>query len=321
MDAVPEGPRCAGVDVAAERRDGQVRPMGVAWAAAKDPSGQAAVAARLAELGVALVVVEASGGYERPLAAELVAVGGRWRGSTRAWCAPSPRRSANWPRPMRWLRRGWPRMARRSGPRGPLAAAAAQAVTALVARRADLVAIQAGEKPRLGRASGAVRPSIAAHLGWLTERVGARDRPIAALIAAHATWHAAATLRLTAPGVGAVPAATLGAAVPDVGQRAHAQIAALVGGAPRNRARGTARGPRTCWGGRAEVRRVRCRPPGTARPHDPGLRALRARLVAAGTRKTVAVVACRPTVLTILTPMLRDRAPWTDPTPYATPVA
>ena len=320
MDAAQEAPRFAGVDVAADRLDVHVRPGDVAWAAANDPDGQAAVAARLAELGAALVVVEASGGYERPLVAEVAAAGV-------AVAVANPRQVRAFAKAIGQLAKtdalDAAVLARygeaiRPSPR-PLADAAAQELRDLVARRADLVAIQAGEKQRLGRASGAVRASIAEHLAWLKERVGALDRRIAALIAADATWRATATLLLTAPGVGAVTAATLVAALPELGKLDHGQIAALVGVAPRNRDSGKTRGVRTCWGGRAEVRRVLYPAAGTAVQHDPALRAFRARLLAGGKRKKVALVACMHKLLTILNAMLRDGAPWAAPDPAAPP--
>src|SRR5215218_5369842 len=64
-----------GIDVAAAHLDIAVRPGGAAWRAANDPAGQAAVAERVAAVGPALAVLEASGGYEAAVAAELRAVG------------------------------------------------------------------------------------------------------------------------------------------------------------------------------------------------------------------------------------------------------
>ena len=322
MDASQGAPRFAGVDVSADRLDAHVRPEGLAWAEANDPAGQAALAARLAELGVALVVVEASGGYERPLAAELAA-------RDLPVAVVNPRQARDFAKAVGQLAKtdalDAAVLARygeaiRSEPR-PLPDAAAQELKDLVARRADLVAIQTGEKQRLGRTAGAVRASIEEHLAWLKPRIAELERRIAALIAANAAWKATAALLMTAPGVGPVVAATLVAELPELGKLTHSEAASLVGVAPRNRDSGKLRGTRSCWGGRAEVRRVLYLAAGTAVQHNPVLRAFRDRLLAGGKRKKVALVACTHKLLTILTAMLRDGTPWTAPAPATTPAA
>ena len=63
--------RFVGIDVAAAHLDVAVAPDGLAWRVGNDPAGIAELAARLAQLAPALVVLEASGGYEAPAAAEL----------------------------------------------------------------------------------------------------------------------------------------------------------------------------------------------------------------------------------------------------------
>ena len=56
--------------------------------------------------------------------------------------------------------------------------------------------------------------------------------------------------------MGRVLSHTLVADLPEWGTLNRQQIAALVGVAPLNRDRGTLRGKRTVWGGRAQVRAV-----------------------------------------------------------------
>jgi len=58
------------------------------------------------------------------------------------------------------------------------------------------------------------------------------------------------------PGLGPGCARTLGLDRPAVGPRSRQRLAALVGVAPCNRDRGTLRGRRTIWGGRAPGRAV-----------------------------------------------------------------
>lgn len=319
MDAAQEAPRSAGIDVAADHLDIHVHPDGLARTVANDPAGQAAAAGRLAELAVALVVVEATGGYERPVAAEVAA-------------ADVPVAIVN-PRQLRAFAKAIGRLAKtdrldaallaqygdavRPVPR-PLPDAATHHLKELVARRADLVAIQTAEKQRRGRASGPIRAGIEEHLAWLKPRIAACEREIAALIAADDAWRATAAVLTSTPGVALIAAATLVANLGELGQLSRHEIAALVGVAPLNRDSGTRRGQRACWGGRAEVRRVVYLAAGSAVQHNPVLKAFRARLLAKGKRKKVALVACAHKLLTILNAMVRDGEPWAASPPTST---
>ena len=112
------------------------------------------------------------------------------------------------------------------------------------------------------------------------------------------------------PGIGPVLALTLLADVPELGRLSHGQIAALVGVAPRHRDSGAQRGRRAVWGGRAAVRTVRYLGTLRATRCHPVMHQFDERLVAAGTAKTVARVACRHKVLTLLNAMVRHQTPW-----------
>ena len=314
MDTMPDPARYAGIDVAAARLDVHVRPAGLAWTASNDPAGQRAVAQRLAELGVTLVVVEATGGYERPVAAELAT-------------ADVPVAVVN-PRQVRAFAKAIGQLAKtdaldaavlahygeavRPEPR-PLPDAQTQHRKDLVARRADLVAMQTAEKQRRGHATGAIREGIEEHLTWLKTRIKALEQEIAALIKANDAWTATATLLMSTPGVALITTATLLANLSELGQLSRQEVAALVGVAPLNRDSGAMRGKRACWGGRGEVRRVRSLAAGTGVQDNPTLRTFRERLLAQGKLKKVALVACAHKLLTILTAMVRDGQPWTDP--------
>jgi transposase len=316
----PSPARVAGIDVAAARLDVHVRPDGLAWSAANDPAGQAAVARRLAELGVALAVLEASGGYERPVAAELAA-------AQVPVAVVNPRQVRAFAKSVGQLAKtdaldaallAWYGAAIQPQPR-PLADETARRLKDLVARRADPVGMQAAEKQRRGRAGGAIRTGTEGHLRWLAARIAALEREIAALIAANATWAATAALLTGVPGVGAVTAATLVADLPELGALTRQEVAALVGVAPLNRDSGKQRGKRGCWGGRAEVRRVLYLAAGAAFRCNPVLQPFRERLLTAGKPKKVARVACLHKLLTLLNAMVRDGRPWTPPTPAAPP--
>ena len=129
---------------------------------------------------------------------------------------------------------------------------------ALLGRQRDrLVSVRADEKKRLAQSPNArVRASIARHIAWLTAEIAAIDRAIADLLAAAPHLEAMQSLLKTAPGVGAVTAATLLAHMPELGRRSPKAIAALAGLAPINNDSGERRGRRAIKGGRRNVRRV-----------------------------------------------------------------
>src|SRR5213593_4935217 len=96
-------PVFVGVDVAKEQVDVALRPSGDRWSAVNDEVGITALVARLRPLAPALIVCEATGGFERAAIAALAAAGlpVSWS-RTRVRCGTSPGRPASSPRPTRW---------------------------------------------------------------------------------------------------------------------------------------------------------------------------------------------------------------------------
>jgi transposase len=110
--------------------------------------------------------------------------------------------------------------------------------------------------------------------------------------------------------MGPVSAHTLRRELPAVGTLTRPQIAALVGGAPLKGDRGTLRGKRTLWGGRAQVRTGLDMRTRVAPRFNPPITAFDERLLAAGNVKQVALTAWRHTFLTMLNAMLKHRTRW-----------
>jgi len=109
---------------------------------------------------------------------------------------------------------------------------------------------------------------------------------------------------------GPVCARTLLLARPELGTLPRQQSAALVGVAPLTGDRGTLRGRRMIWGGRAHVRTVLSMGTLVATRDNPRIKTFDARLLAAGKVKKVALTACIHKFLTILNAMLTHRMPW-----------
>jgi transposase len=301
-----------GIDVAKAALDVAVRPQGEERHLANDAAGIAEIVGWLRALNPDVIVVEATGGYEAPLVAEL--------GS-----ASLPVAVVN-PRQVRDFARATGRLAKtdrldaqtlahfgqavRPTPR-PLPDEAAQALAVLVERRRQVVAMRTAEENRLGATRVAlVRARIQAHLAWLAADLGEIDEDLRQRLRASPLWREQDDLLQSVPGIGPIVSLTLLAELPELGRLSHGQIAALVGGAPPSRDSGTLRGRRAVWGGRAAVRTVLYMGTLRATRCNPAIQPFYERLLAAGKAKKVALVACMHKLLTILNALVKHQAHW-----------
>jgi transposase len=300
-----------GIDVAKHQLDVAVRPSGETWTVAHDEGGLSALLARLREVAPTLIVLEATGGLEVPLAGALAA-------ATLPVAVINPRQVRDFARATGTLAKTDRLDAQllaqfaevvRPEPR-PLPDAQAQELTALLQRRRQLVEMLTAEKNRLPLAARRIRPQLQAHIVWLHKQIAQFDEDLRQLIHASPLWRAKDDLLRSAPGVGPVLATTLVAALPELGTLTRRQIAALVGVAPLNRDSGTLRGRRTVWGGRAQVRAVLYMSTVVAVRHNPVVAAFYQRLRAAGKAPKLALTACMRKLLTILNAMLKHHTRW-----------
>jgi transposase len=300
-----------GIDVSKAQLDVAVRPCGETWTVVHDEAGLSGLVARLRTLAPALIVVEATGGWEVALVGALAT-------------ALLPIAVVN-PRQVRDFARSTGTLAKtdrldaqslahfaealRPQPR-PLPTAQAQELSALLQRRRQLVDMLTAEKNRLPLAARRIRPQLQAHIAWLQQQITQFDDDLRELVRSSPLWRDKEDLLRSAPGVGPVLATTLVAALPELGTLTRQQIAALVGVAPLNRDSGTLRGRRAVWGGRAQVRTVRYMSTLVAVRHNPVLAVFYQRLRAAGKAPKVALTACMRKLLTILNAMLKHHTRW-----------
>lgn len=305
-------PLYLGLDVAKATVELASEPAGLAGQFATDPAGLTALVAQCQAQPVVLVVLEATGGYEAPVAAALAAAG-------------LPLVIVN-PRQVRDFARALGRLAKtdrvdaqvlalfgarvQPAPRA-LPDAATQELDAVLLRRRQLLEMLHAERVRLPRARGrAVRRNLRVHIRWLERSVIDTDATLEALIQASPLWRVQDQLLQSVPGVGPTLARTLLGLLPELGQLDRRQIAALVGLAPLARDSGTQRGRRHCWGGRPAIRTVLYMAALVAARWNPVLRTFYQRLRAAGKPAKVALIAVARKLLTILNAMLRDQRPW-----------
>jgi transposase len=302
-----------GIDVSKNWLDVHVRPQNEGWRVANDAQGHEALTKRLSGLEVELVVMEATGGYQAPVAAALTLA--KFRVSV-----------VN-PRQVRDFGKSTNRRAKtdaldaailaqfaeviRPEPR-PLPDEQTQALQSMMARRRQLIDMITAEKNRLGMARvKKVRDDITEHLDWLKKRLKAVDGDIGTAIRESPVWQERDDLLRSAKGIGPTNSRTLLAGLPELGTVSHKKIAALVGLAPFNHDSGSSvRGQRHVAGGRPEIRAMLYMAAVSASQFNPTIKRFYTRLVAAGKTKKVALVACARKLLTILNAMAKSNERW-----------
>jgi transposase len=304
--------RCVGIDVSKDRLDVHVLPEGTAFAVARDGRGLAELIERLQPLGLDLVAVEATGGFETVVAAALAGAGLPLvvvnPAQVRHYAGALGQRAKTDPIDALLIARFVE--ATRPAVR-PLADEATRYLADLVARRRQIVEMIVAERNRERRVTAVrIQRSIARLVAALERELAAVDAEIDAGVRGQPLWREREDLLASVPGVGPVTARTLIAELPELGRLDAKRIASLAGLAPYTRQSGRWRGRSMIGGGRKSVRCALFLAALVAARHNPVLRAFRDRLVAAGKPKMVAAIAVARKLLTILNAIVRDRKPW-----------
>jgi transposase len=300
-----------GIDVAKAQLDMALRPTGERWALTNDDAGIAVLVPRLQAIAPQLIVLEATGSYQRAVVAALAAAG-------LPVAVVNPRHARDFAKATGQLAKTDALDARalahfaeavRPMPR-PLPDTQADELRAWLARRRQLVTMRTAEQNRLGSAPPRLQPDIQAHITWLNTRLTTLDDDLDTTLRASPVWREREELLRSVPGIGPVCARTLLLDLPELGTLNRQRLAALVGVAPLNRDSGTLRGRRTTWGGRAHVRATVYMSTLVAVRYNPVFNAFYERLRAAGKAAKLALTACMRKLLTILNAMVKHHAPW-----------
>jgi transposase len=305
-------PTFVGIDVSKAHLDVAVRPAGAAFRLDNTPAGLTELVARLTPLAPALIVLEATGGYELPAVAACQA-------------ASLPVAAVN-PRQARDFAKGVGRLAKTDRIDAAVLAHFAEAVRpaarpavpadraaldALLTRRKQLIEMRVMESNRREvTADAAVRAGIDRHLAWLDGELEDAERRLDEAVRASPAWRSQDELLRSIPGIGPVASRTLLAALPELGAIDGGQAAALAGLAPFARDSGSMRGPRAIRGGRPDVRRVLYLAALSASRCAGPLKAFADRLRGRGKRAKVVLIAVARKLLTIANAVLRAQKPW-----------
>jgi transposase len=302
-----------GIDVSKAHLDVAVHGKPELLRVTNDESGIEKLVPELVELGPSLVVLEATGGFEMPVAVALAA-------AQIPLVIANPRQTRDFARSTGQLSKtdaidaqGLALFAARVRPQvRELRSEDAQALDALVARRRQIIGMLTQEKNRLGFALKPVQKGIKKHIGWLERQLSDVDADLDSRIRSSPVWAAKSDLLQSVPGVGPNLSRTLIAELPELGTLTHKQIAALVGVAPRAHDSGKFRGKRMIWGGRAPVRSALFLGILSAARWNPVIRPFYERLRNQGKPGRVAQTACMRKLLIMLNAMIRDGRSW-DP--------
>jgi transposase len=308
--------RFVGIDVSKDALDVVIRPDGTHARVPNTDDGFDQLVARLRPLGPDLIVLEATGGYQRRVVAALSLAGlpvavvnpARAREFAKALGHHAKTDKVDAAILAEFAERVRPAVR-------PLPDAQAQKMQELLARRGQLVGMRTMEKNRLGTAvDRTVRRSLEAHVAWLTEQIDDAEEQLGQAIERSDVWKAKDELLQSIEGIGPGVSRVLLFDLPELGALTREQIAALAGLAPMNRDSGRLSGKRFIKGGRAAVRSAVYMASHAARKWNPALKAFADRLEEAGKPAKVVLIAVARKLLVIANAILRDKKPWRDMT-------
>ncbi len=264
-----------------------------------------------------LIVLEATGGYERSIVA---ALGG----------AGLPVVVVN-PRQVRDFARATGQLAKTDrldsqllaqfGARikpevRPLADEAQEELRDFLVRQEQVLQMLGAEKNRLAQAQGkkrhALRKQIKSHISFLERDMKTLDSELDEMLRQSDLWREEDDLLQSVPGIGKQTSRTLLGHLPELGTVSEGEIAKLAGLAPLNRDSGTMRGKRHIAGGRYRVRSVLYMATLVATRHNPIVKGWYQQFLSRGKAKKVALVACMRKLLVVLNSMLKTKTRWQE---------
>lgn len=303
--------KTVGIDVSKAKLDVAILPCGEELGISNDEGGCRVLAAKLKELNPSRIVLEATGGHENLVAGILSAEG-------------LPVVVVN-PRQIRDFAKATGKLAKtdridakiiarfaeaiKPEPR-PLKDDEAQALTAIITRRRQIVEMITAERNRLAISHERVKKDIRETIEWLQKRLKEIDNDLSKNVEANTVWKAKIDILQSCKGIGPGNSTMMVCCLPELGTLNRREIAALVGVCPYNRDSGTMRGKRAIFGGRAIVRAMLYMGTLSAIRYNQTIKLFYDRLRKAGKLRKVAIVACMRKLLTILNAMLKNETKW-----------
>lgn len=303
--------RYVGIDVSKDKLDVAVLGEKQAKQVSNTKGGIAQLVKEMVGLQPELIVVEATGGYQRMVVEALFHAG-------LCVAVANPSRVRQFARACGMLAKTdkldafvLAEFGKRVQPRRYEGKSEAEKqLSALLVRRKQLEEMLKAEQNRLRTISPQLRSSVERIIAVLKEEKKKLDEQIQEFLKEQKGWQEQSQILGSAPGVGPVTTATLLAELPELGKMDRKKIAALVGVAPMNYDSGKKRGYRKTKGGRGDVRSVLYMSTLVATRYNPLIQSQYQQMLKRGKLKKVALTACMRKFLTILNAMMRDGQPF-----------
>lgn len=302
-----------GIDVSKATLDIHIRPSEETFTVSNDSEGIETLIAHLKSLAPERVVMEATGGFEIPVASVLTDAG-----------LPVVVVNA---RQIRGFAVAIGKLAKTD----PIDAAVIshfaekvcpdirdipdkteQELADLTVRRRQLVDMRTAEKNRLLRSEGKVRDSVCQMIEYLDDQIDQIDSQILQAVESSPARKEKRDILQSIPGIGETISGVLIARLPELGKLGGKQIAALAGLAPFNNDSGRRQGRRHIYGGRAAVRTHLYMGTLSAIRYNPAIKTFYERLVNAGKAKKSALTACARKLLVIANAMIKNSSLWDE---------
>lgn len=306
-----EPTRFIGIDVSKHHLDLMSLPDHTHWQLPNDATGWHQLCTDLGAQPPTLIVLEATGRYETGV---VIALGDAGMIpavmnplTIRRFAQSLGRRAKNDLLDAELLARYAERV--RPTPR-PIPEETARNLRALLERRRQLTESLVMEKNRLQQATSLIRPSIAAMIATIQQRIEEIDDLLASVVASDPDWQQRVDQLDSVPGIAPLSAMRLAVGLPELGQMTAQEAASLAGVAPFTRDSGLLRGTRQIAAGRTMVRQTLYQVAITTTRCDPTFRAHYRQLRDRGKPHKVALVACMRRLLGIINAMVRDGLTW-----------
>lgn len=297
-----------GVDVSSKALDARIGRDGAEARFAATPEGIEALAAFCREHQVSLVVMEATGGYEKLVHALL------WDHGIPA-AVVNPRSVRRFAEAMGFLEKtdridagviAWYAEVKRIVAQEP-ASAAQERLKALVTRLRQLTELrtmQSNQRRLVGDPD--VNGMFSDMMALIARQSRALEKKIAALIGSDPLWQELDACFRSVKGVADRTVARIMAEMPEIGTLSNKAAAKLAGLAPLAKDSGKSQGKRATRGGRANLRNILFVIVANVRRHNPDFAALHERLTKAGKAKKVIRIALARKLLVQLNAKARD---------------
>jgi transposase len=301
-----------GIDVAKDTFHVASCPPSINISLPNNSTGTKQLIKTLQPHSISLVVLEATGGYERPIVAELLEANFKT-------VVASPRQVRDFARGMGEFAKTDPidaavlaRFAQVVQPEPkPPASPEIDELSDLVRRRRQLTDLRTQESNRSQLAlHPKIRKSVRKMIKTLDYQIAEIDELIEQNIKSDDGFRQKNKILKSAKGIGPITSAVLIAQLPELGRLNRQEIAALVGVAPYDFVSGRFAGKSRIWGGRKDIRSALYMAAMSAIRWNPVIRRFANRLLKKGKAFKVVITACMRKLLIILNTMMRNQTLW-----------